>query len=85
MGSALEDKKSPSLILCMVSSSQIRFKPMEFFSSNPEPSSFLLKRIVWSMVLKAVDRSRKVGAVTMPASIDARKSLGILRTVVSVD
>ena len=92
--SALEDRQSPSLIL--------RHLPVRYdlnqssaFPETLNQSSSLLKRIVWSMVLKAAERSSKVTAVTLPASIHARTfysffnffkriSLGVLRRAVSV-
>ena len=43
-----------------------------------------LKRIVWSMIWKAAERSSKVKAMTLPSSIDDRISLRILRRVVQL-
>ena len=37
-------------------------------------SSSLLKRIVWSVVSKAADRSNKVNAMTLPSASDDRIS-----------
>ena len=50
----------------------------------PNQSSNLLRRIVWSVVSKAAERSSRVNAVTLPSSTDDRISLWILRRSLSV-
>ena len=84
MRSALEDKQSPSLTLW--------YLPVKYDSNQssafpviPNKSSSLLKRMVWSMVSKAVETSSDVSAVILPALIDARMSLLIFRRAVSVE
>ena len=76
--SVSEDKQSSSLILWHLpvknNSNQLSAFPL-----TPSQSSSLFKRIVWSLVSKAAERSSNVGAVTLPASIDARISLWIWR------
>ena len=47
------------------------------FPVTPNYSSSLLKRIVWSMVSKAAERSSNVIAVILLASIDTRMPLWI--------
>ena len=86
MRSALAVKQSPSLTLWNLSV----IYDLNHSSASPWPVTqnqllSLLKRIVWFMVSKAAERSSKVSAVTLPASVDARISLWILRRAVSVD
>ena len=69
----------------LTSFSHILFKLLNAFSVTPNQSPSLLKRIIWSLVSKELERSSNVSAVTLPASIDARISLGILRRPVSVE
>ena len=71
---ALEDKRSLSLILWHLPV-KYDLNQLSAFPVTPIQSSSLLRRIVWSLVSKAIERSSNVSAVTLLASIDARISL----------
>ena len=55
------------------------------FLVTPNQSTSLLKRVEWSMVSKAGERSSKVSAVTLQSSIDEKISLCIWRRALSVE
>ena len=81
---ALEDKRSPSLIL--------RRLPVKYdlnqssaFPVTAKQSSNIFKGMVSSMVSKAAERSSNVSAVTLLTSIDLRMSLWIFSRAVSVE
>ena len=82
--SALEDKQSPSLILWHLPVIYDSNK-LSAFPVTPNQLSSLLRRIVWSIVSKAAERSSNVSTVTLPASIDDRISLWIFSRAVSVE
>ena len=70
----MEDKQSSSLILWDL---PVKYDLNQWsaFPAAPNHSSSLLMRIEWSIESKAAERSSKVTAVTLPASIDTRISL----------
>ena len=84
MRSALQYKQTPSLILWHLPV-KYDLNQSSAFPVPPNQSSSLLKKIVWSMVLKAAERSSNVRVVTFPASTDARISLWIFSWAVLVE
>ena len=79
--SDLEDRQLPSLILWVLPA-KYDLNQSSAFPLTPNQLPSLLRRIVWSIVSKAAERSSRVNAVTLPSSIDERISLWILRRAV---
>ena len=82
--SDLEDRQLRSLILWLLPV-KYDLNQSTAFPLTPNQSPSLLRRIVWSIVSKAAERSSRVNAVTLPSSIAERISLWILRRAVSVE
>ena len=70
MRSALEDKQSPSLILWHLPV-KYDLNQLSAFPVTPNQSSSLLRRIVWSMVSKAAERSSNVNDKQHPHDVAA--------------
>ena len=72
--SDLKDRQLSSLILWLLPV-KYDLNQSNAFTLTPNHLPSLLRRIVWSIVLKAAERSSRVNAVTLPSSIDERISL----------